>query len=114
MGVIAGRTDRVVVMYGGKKAEESPTDELFHSMRHPYTQALLASMPSLETASKQQLVSIAGMPPDLYEGLSSRRVALHHAALTRLTGRERIPGTAPETSPVRLLSSRWGTAGHGR
>jgi oligopeptide/dipeptide ABC transporter ATP-binding protein len=54
MGVIAGRTDRVVVMYGGKKAEEAPTDELFKSMRHPYTQALLASMPSLETASKQE------------------------------------------------------------
>src|SRR5665213_3456585 len=50
MGVIAGRTDRVVVMYGGKKAEESPTDELFKTMLHPYTQALLASMPSLETA----------------------------------------------------------------
>src|SRR3984957_8128283 len=42
MGVIAGRTDRVVVMYAGEKAEEAPTSELFHSMRHPYTQALLA------------------------------------------------------------------------
>jgi peptide/nickel transport system ATP-binding protein len=65
MGVIAGRTDRVVVMYGGKKAEQSPTVELFNQMHHPYTQALLASMPSLETASKQKLRSIAGMPPDL-------------------------------------------------
>src|SRR6202789_507947 len=43
MGVIAGRTDRVVVMYAGKKAEEAPTGELFGAMRHPYTQALLAS-----------------------------------------------------------------------
>lgn len=75
MGVIAGRTDRVVVMYGGKKAEESPTDELFKSMRHPYTQALLASMPSLETASKQQLVSIAGMPPDLTKVIVACRFA---------------------------------------
>ena len=75
MGVIAGRTDRVVVMYGGKKAEESPTDELFHEMRHPYTQALLASMPSLETASKQKLTSIAGMPPDLSKVIVACRFA---------------------------------------
>jgi oligopeptide/dipeptide ABC transporter ATP-binding protein len=75
MGVIAGRTDRVVVMYGGKKAEESPTDELFRSMRHPYTQALLASMPSLETASKQKLTSIAGMPPDLSKVIVACRFA---------------------------------------
>jgi oligopeptide/dipeptide ABC transporter ATP-binding protein len=75
MGVIAGRTDRVVVMYGGKKSEESPTDELFKSMRHPYTQALLASMPSLETASKQELRSIAGMPPDLTKVIVACRFA---------------------------------------
>jgi len=75
MGVIAGRTDRVVVMYGGKKSEESPTDELFKSMRHPYTQALLASMPSLETASKQELRSIAGTPPDLTKVIVACRFA---------------------------------------
>ena len=65
MGVIAGRTDRVVVMYAGRKAEESSTSELFTSMRHPYTQALLASMPSMENTGKHELNSIAGMPPDL-------------------------------------------------
>ena len=52
-------------MYAGKKAEEAATPELFHSMRHPYTQALLASMPNLENTSKHKLASIAGMPPDL-------------------------------------------------
>src|SRR3984885_2242492 len=65
MGVIAGRSDRVVVMYAGKKAEEAPTPELFGSMRHPYTQALLASMPNLDSATKHALKSIAGMPPSL-------------------------------------------------
>src|ERR1019366_7771500 len=64
MGVIAGRTDRVVVMYAGEKAEEATTTELFAAMRHPYSQALLASMPSLESATKEKLNSIAGMPPD--------------------------------------------------
>jgi oligopeptide/dipeptide ABC transporter ATP-binding protein len=65
MGVIAGRTDRVVVMYAGKVAEEAPTIELFAQMRHPYTQALLASVPSIETATKVKLRNIPGVPPDL-------------------------------------------------
>ena len=75
MGVIAGRTDRVVVMYGGKKAEEAPTVELFQSMHHPYAQALLASMPNLENTSKHELASIAGLPPDLSKEIIGCRFA---------------------------------------
>ena len=75
MGVIAGRTDRVVVMYGGKKAEEAPTNDLFKAMRHPYAQALLASMPNLENASKAELSSIAGLPPDLTKEIIGCRFA---------------------------------------
>jgi oligopeptide/dipeptide ABC transporter ATP-binding protein len=75
MGVIAGRTDRVVVMYGGKKAEEASTPELFRSMRHPYTQALLASMPNLENTTKHELSSIAGMPPNLSKEIVGCRFA---------------------------------------
>ncbi|HUX05226.1 MAG TPA: ABC transporter ATP-binding protein [Acidimicrobiales bacterium] len=75
MGVIAGRSDRVVVMYGGKKAEEAPTMDLFHAMRHPYAQALLASMPNLENASKHELSSIAGLPPDLSKEIIGCRFA---------------------------------------
>jgi peptide/nickel transport system ATP-binding protein len=75
MGVIAGRTDRVVVMYGGKKAEEAKTDDLFYSMRHPYAQALLASMPNLENTSKHELASIAGLPPDLTQKIVGCRFA---------------------------------------
>jgi oligopeptide/dipeptide ABC transporter ATP-binding protein len=75
MGVIAGRTDRVVVMYAGKKAEEASTDELFHEMRHPYTQALLASMPSMENTGKHELSSIAGMPPNLQKQIVGCRFA---------------------------------------
>jgi peptide/nickel transport system ATP-binding protein len=75
MGVIAGRTDRVVVMYAGKKAEEASTPEVFNSMRHPYTQALLASMPNLENTSKHKLASIAGMPPDLTKEITACRFA---------------------------------------
>jgi oligopeptide/dipeptide ABC transporter ATP-binding protein len=75
MGVIAGRTDRVVVMYAGKKAEEATTEALFNQMRHPYTQALLASMPSMENTSKHELSSIAGMPPNLANEIVGCRFA---------------------------------------
>jgi len=75
MGVIAGRSDRVVVMYGGIKAEEATTDELFHNMRHPYSQALLASMPNLDNATKHELASIAGLPPDLTREIVGCRFA---------------------------------------
>jgi peptide/nickel transport system ATP-binding protein len=75
MGVIAGRTDRVVVMYAGKKAEEATTETLFTAMRHPYTQALLASMPSMENTSKHELSSIAGMPPNLANEIVGCRFA---------------------------------------
>ena len=48
MGVVAGRTSRINVMYAGRIVETAPTDELFTAMRHPYTQALLGSIPRLE------------------------------------------------------------------
>jgi peptide/nickel transport system ATP-binding protein len=65
MGVIAGRTDRVLVMYAGKVAEGAPTLDLFASMRHPYSEALLESIPKLSQDSSQRLYSIPGIPPDL-------------------------------------------------
>lgn len=75
MGVIAGRANRVVVMYGGRKVEEAKTDTLFSSMHHPYSQALLSSMPSIETASKTHLTSIPGLPPDLTKEIVGCRFA---------------------------------------
>lgn len=65
MGVIAGRADRVNVMYAGKIVEAAPTGELFKSMRHPYTEALLASIPRMDQLTDAPLYSIPGLPPDL-------------------------------------------------
>ncbi|MDA8330593.1 MAG: ABC transporter ATP-binding protein [Candidatus Dormibacteraeota bacterium] len=65
MGVIAGRADRVNVMYAGKIVEAAPTGDLFESMRHPYTEALLASIPRLDQRTDVALYSIPGLPPDL-------------------------------------------------
>jgi len=73
MGVIAGRTDRVIVMYAGRIVETAETQELFHKMQHPYASALLQSIPKLEQDSTQRLYSIAGLPPDLSQDLTSCR-----------------------------------------
>ncbi len=65
MGVVAGRTDRISVMYAGRIVESASTEEIFTAMRHPYTQALLGSIPKLSQDNRRPLVSIPGIPPDL-------------------------------------------------
>jgi peptide/nickel transport system ATP-binding protein len=65
MGVIAGHADRVNVMYAGRIVETASTDRLFSAMHHPYSQALLASIPRLSQDSSQRLLNIPGLPPDL-------------------------------------------------
>ena len=65
MGVIAGRSDRVMVMYAGKIVESAPTRSLFAEMRHPYSEALLDSIPKLNADASVPLYSIPGVPPDL-------------------------------------------------
>jgi oligopeptide/dipeptide ABC transporter ATP-binding protein len=65
MGVVAGRTNRINVMYAGRIVESAATEEIFGAMRHPYTQALLGSIPRLDQDNRKPLVSIRGLPPDL-------------------------------------------------
>src|SRR5881227_962040 len=65
LGVVAGMTDRVVVMYAGKVMEMAPTDELFVNPRHPYTLGLLSSVPRLDERRTSELRTIEGAPPDL-------------------------------------------------
>src|SRR5579863_649740 len=65
MGVIAGHADRVNVMYAGRVVETAEVGELFSEMHHPYTQALLASIPQLDQDSNKALHAIPGLPPDL-------------------------------------------------
>jgi peptide/nickel transport system ATP-binding protein len=65
MGVVAGRTNRMNVMYAGRIVETASTEDLFANMRHPYSQALLGSIPRLESDPNKALISIPGLPPDL-------------------------------------------------
>lgn len=66
LGVVAGTADRVVVMYAGRVVESAPVDDLFARPTHPYTEGLLASLPSIEaTADDGELVTIGGQPPSM-------------------------------------------------
>jgi peptide/nickel transport system ATP-binding protein len=65
LGVVAGRTDEIAVMYAGRIVEQAPTAVLFSKMRHPYTEALLRSIPKIENPSHTRLRVITGRPPDL-------------------------------------------------
>ena len=65
MGVIAGHADRVNVMYAGRVVETAEAATLFDHMHHPYTQALLASIPQLDQDMRKALHAIPGLPPDL-------------------------------------------------
>jgi oligopeptide transport system ATP-binding protein len=65
LGVVARYAQRVVVMYGGRVVEQGPAHELYRRPRHPYTRALLASVPRLDGPAGERLAAIEGSPPDL-------------------------------------------------
>jgi peptide/nickel transport system ATP-binding protein/oligopeptide transport system ATP-binding protein len=65
LGVIATVADRVMVMYGGQVAEHGPVKEIFANPRHPYTRALLKTIPSISGAREARLQVIEGQPPIL-------------------------------------------------
>jgi len=65
LGVVAGRADEIAVMYAGKIVEKAPATTLFNEMHHPYTQALLWSIPKTSQPKHTRLSAIAGRPPDL-------------------------------------------------
>ena len=67
LGVVAGLAERVIVMYAGYVVEDSPVDALYEDPRHPYTYALLRSLPKLSEKAGDKLETIEGLPPDLLD-----------------------------------------------
>lgn len=65
LGVVAGLAERVIVMYAGYIVEDSPIDDLYINPQHPYTRALLRSLPRVDGHRTQKLQTIEGLPPDL-------------------------------------------------
>jgi oligopeptide/dipeptide ABC transporter ATP-binding protein len=71
MGIVADLADRVVVLYAGNVCETAPRDEIFYQPKHPYTQALLASVPRLDKDKEMQI--IGGNIPNLIDPPSGCR-----------------------------------------
>ncbi|HKF72753.1 MAG TPA: ABC transporter ATP-binding protein [Stellaceae bacterium] len=67
MGVIAEMADEVVVMYLGRVVERGPVDQIFHAPKHPYTKALLRSIPSILATPRDRLTTVSGSIPHPYD-----------------------------------------------
>jgi oligopeptide/dipeptide ABC transporter ATP-binding protein len=65
LGIVAGLTQRVQVMYAGRIVERARTEDLFRRPEMPYTWGLLGSLPRLDARQREKLIPIDGMPPDL-------------------------------------------------
>jgi peptide/nickel transport system ATP-binding protein len=92
LGVIAEMADDVVVMYLGRVVEEGPVDDLFHNPKHPYTQALLRSIPSIESTPRVKLPTITGAVPHPYNRPSG---CPFHPRCSDF-----IPGTCDQQEPI--------------
>jgi peptide/nickel transport system ATP-binding protein len=112
LGVVAGRTDEVAVMYAGRVVERAPTQLLFKQMRMPYTEALLAAIPKLETAPHTPLPAISGRPPDPTRPLKGCSFAPRCRYVGSRCEAEKPPLAAAETAshqyacfhPIRLAT----------
>ena len=120
LGTVAGLADRVLIMYAGRIMEEAPVRDLYRTPRHPYTRALLRSIPRLDGGRSAALHAIEGMPPDLVaypEGcpfharcpLVADRCRERRPELETIAPRHRVacwrhdaPSSAPPSLPTRL------------
>ena len=95
LGVVSGMADRVAVMYAGQFVEVAQSRDLFTSVRHPYTKALMDSIPAIELPSKTRLAAIDGRPPDMIGELPGCRFE------PRCTHRRTdCASTEPELAPL--------------
>ena len=96
LGVARGRADRVGVMYAGRLMEVGTTEGLFADMRHPYTQALLESIPNPANPSHTRLQPIPGRPPNLLDPPQGCAFAARcrHARVDCLNAKPALEGTA--------------------
>ena len=100
LGVVAGHTDEIAVMYGGKLVEMAPTRELFANMKMPYTEALLQSIPKLDDRSHTRL----NASPAAHRIWSTRRSAAGSRRAAR-TSRATLPRRGAAADPDRRGSA---------
>jgi peptide/nickel transport system ATP-binding protein len=100
LGVVAGRTDEIMVMYAGQAVEKAPTRSLFANMRHPYTQALLRSIPKVADPSHTRLEAIPGRPPNMIKPPAGCRFAPRCVYATDKCHNELPPLAADPADPA--------------
>ncbi len=96
LGVVAGITDRIMVMYAGRQMETGVVDDVFHRSHHPYTLGLMASLPRIDRGGGT-LYSIAGQPPSL---LSLPRGCVYHPRCPYADTEAGCGSVRPELQPV--------------
>ncbi|MDJ0380214.1 ABC transporter ATP-binding protein [Streptomyces sp. G-G2] len=110
LGVVARVAHEVLVMYGGRAAEQAPVDELFADPAHPYTRGLLDSLPRLDDADDQPLRAIPGAPPSLSEPAPGCAFAPRCARSAAGTDAQRLrcttlrPALDPYPGPARRVA----------
>lgn len=75
IGLVAHMADKVIVMYAGQMIEKAPVKEIFQNPKHPYTKALLDTVPTIRDNADRQLLSIPGMVPESYDDIKGCRFA---------------------------------------
>ena len=103
LGVVAGRTDEIMVMYAGLAVEKAPTGSLFSAMRHPYTEALLKSIPKVGDPSHTRLEAIPGRPPNMISPPAGCRFAPRCPYAQQRCHEELPPLTADAGDPSHLF-----------
>ncbi len=91
LGIVAGLADRIIVMYAGTVVEQASARTIFKAPHHPYTQALLASVPRVDVRSQTDLPSIVGSPPSLIDPPPGCAFAARCAHVTEQCRTERPP-----------------------
>jgi oligopeptide transport system ATP-binding protein len=109
LGVVAGMTQRVHVMYAGQIVEKADTRELFANPKMPYTWGLLRSIPRLDVPRSRRLLAIEGLPPDLVEPAEGCRFQAR-CQYRRDICREQTPELVPVPAAKPDHEARcWGT-----
>jgi peptide/nickel transport system ATP-binding protein len=98
LGVVAATCDHVLVMYAGRVVEEAPARDLFREPHHPYTRALLRSVPRADRPGREPLAALSGLPPRLDQGPFGACSFAPRCVLARpacLAGEPSLSATAP-------------------
>lgn len=103
LGVVAGNTDEIAVMYAGKLVEMAPTKTLFAEMKMPYTHALLESIPRMDQPAHTRLATIPGRPPDMVHPPLGCRFA-PRCAFARDICHSQEPPLTPGNSPDHVFA----------